>query len=95
MVARAARLHAGEAVRIGLPLNRWDLAVTNKEGSRVPDGEVGELVIDGVGLVHYLDETISAQRFAAMPSLGWPRACRSGDLVRAEPQGLVGRAGCC
>jgi non-ribosomal peptide synthetase component F len=67
VAACAARLHAGEAVRIGLPLDGWDLAVTNKGGSRVPDGEVGEVVIGGVGLVHYLDEAISAQRFAAMP----------------------------
>jgi acyl-coenzyme A synthetase/AMP-(fatty) acid ligase len=37
---------------------------------------------------------MSTERFAPMPSLGWPRAYRSGDLVRAEPEGLVfaGRA---
>ena len=57
-------------------------------------GEVGELIIGGVGLARYLDETLSSERFAAMPSLGWQRAYRSGDHVRAEPEGLVfvGRA---
>jgi non-ribosomal peptide synthetase-like protein len=94
VVACAALLKAGSAVRIGVPLDGWDLAVVDKEHNRVPNGEVGELIIGGVGLARYLDETISAQRFVPMPSLGWQRAYRSGDLVRAEPQGLVfvGRA---
>ena len=94
VVACAARLYAGTPVRIGVPLDGWDLAVVDKEGSRVVDGEVGELIIGGVGLARYLDERMSAQRFAPMPSLGWDRAYRSGDLVRAEPEGLVfvGRA---
>ena len=89
VVACAARLHAGTPVRIGVPLDGWDLAVVDKDGNRVPDGEVGELIIGGVGLARYLDETMSMQRFAPMPSLGWNRAYRSGDLVRAEPEGLV------
>ena len=34
------------------------------------------------------------EKFAPLPALGWSRAYRSGDLVRAEPAGLVfvGRA---
>ena len=94
VVACGARLVAGGPVRIGRPLDGWDLAVVDREGARVPDGEVGELIIGGVGLARYLDETLSAQQFAPMPSLGWDRAYRSGDLVRAEPEGLVfvGRA---
>jgi non-ribosomal peptide synthetase-like protein len=94
VVACGARLVAGGPVRIGRPLDGWDLAVVDREGNRVPDGEVGELIIGGVGLARYLDETLSAQRFAPMPTLGWERAYRSGDLVRAEPEGLVfmGRA---
>jgi hypothetical protein len=89
VVACAARMYAGTPVRIGLPLDGWDLAVVDKEGGRVADGEVGELVIGGVGLARYLDETLSMQRFVPMPSLGWDRAYRSGDLVRPEPEGLV------
>ena len=94
VVACAAPLRAGMPVRIGLPLDGWDLAVVDKADNRVPAGEVGELIIGGVGLARYLDQTLSAKRFAPMPSLGWQRAYRSGDLVRAEPEGLVfvGRA---
>src|SRR5689334_23552847 len=57
-------------------------------------GESGELVIGGVGLARYLDAEKDAAKFAPLPSLGWARAYRSGDVVRAEEAGLVflGRA---
>ncbi len=57
-------------------------------------GETGELVIGGVGLARYLDTAKDAEKFAPLPSLGWPRAYRSGDVVRAEEDGLLflGRA---
>ena len=52
-------------------------------------GETGELVIGGVGLARYLDPGKDAEKFAALPALGWQRAYRSGDIVRAEPEGLL------
>jgi acyl-CoA synthetase (AMP-forming)/AMP-acid ligase II len=51
-------------------------------------GDVGELVIGGVGLARYLDEDKDAEKYAPMPTLGWSRAYRSGDLVRMERDGL-------
>ncbi|APD84506.1 amino acid adenylation protein [Mycobacterium intracellulare subsp. chimaera] len=94
VVACAARLTGSGPVRIGLPLLGWDLAVVDRDGQPVRYGEVGELVIGGVGLGRYLDPELDAERFAPLPSLGWRRAYRSGDLVRLEPDGLifVGRA---
>jgi non-ribosomal peptide synthetase-like protein len=94
VVACAAPLHAGEPVRIGLPLDGWDLAVVDEAGRPVPEGEVGELIIGGVGLARYLDAERDAERFAPMPELGWARAYRSGDLVVHDPVGLrfLGRA---
>ena len=81
-------------VSIGLPLPGWDLAVVDKEGRPVGLGEVGELVIGGVGLARYLDPDKDAEKYAPMPSLEWARAYRSGDLVRLEHDGLYfqGRA---
>ena len=60
----------------------------------VAEGEVGELIIGGVGLARYLDPAKDAEKYAPMPTLGWDRAYRSGDLVRFERGGLVfqGRA---
>lgn len=103
VVACAAKLegssgqHPGKGPRpvsIGLPLPGWDLAVVDSHGEPVADGEVGELVIGGVGLARYLDPEKDAAKYAAMPTLGWSRAYRSGDLVRLRPEGLyfVGRA---
>ncbi|TQJ01427.1 Pls/PosA family non-ribosomal peptide synthetase [Amycolatopsis cihanbeyliensis] len=94
VVACAAQLTGEGPVRIGLPLIGWQLAVVDELGEPVAMGETGELVIGGAGLARYLDPARDAERFAPLPALGWPRAYRSGDLVRAEAEGLVfaGRA---
>jgi non-ribosomal peptide synthetase-like protein len=94
VVACAAPLDGRGPVSIGLPLPGWDLAVVDSGGNQVGYGEVGELVIGGVGLARYLDPAKDAEKFAPMESLGWARAYRSGDLVRLEADGLYfqGRA---
>jgi non-ribosomal peptide synthetase-like protein len=94
VVACATRLTGQGLVRIGLPLDGWDLAVVDRAGNPVGEGESGELVIGGVGLARYLDAAKDAEKYAPMPSLGWERAYRSGDLVRNEAAGLIflGRA---
>ena len=89
VVACAAQLTGEGPVRIGLPLAGWQLAVVNDEGEPVAMGETGELVIGGVGLARYLDAEKDAEKFAPLPSLGWQRAYRSGDMVRAEAEGLL------
>lgn len=94
VVACAAELGGPGPVRIGLPLDGWDLAVVDGDGVPVAEGAVGELIIGGVGLARYLDPAKDAEKYAPMPTLGWQRAYRSGDLVRYEAAGLVfmGRA---
>ncbi len=94
VVACGALLDGAGPVRIGLPLDGWALAVVDGEGNPVAEGEVGELIIGGVGLARYLDPAKDAEKYAPAPSLGWDRAYRSGDLVRFETAGLVfqGRA---
>ncbi|MEU9333639.1 Pls/PosA family non-ribosomal peptide synthetase [Streptomyces sp. NPDC048290] len=94
VVACAALLTGEEPVRIGLPLTGWELAVVDESGEPVPMGGSGQLVIGGVGLARYLDAEKDAEKYAPLESLGWERAYRSGDLVRADAEGLVflGRA---
>ncbi|MFE9453249.1 Pls/PosA family non-ribosomal peptide synthetase [Streptomyces sp. NPDC006739] len=94
VVACASLMSGAEPIRIGLPLNGWELAVVDEAGEPVPMGGSGQLVIGGVGLARYLDAEKDAEKYAPLTSLGWERAYRSGDLVRAEPEGLVflGRA---
>lgn len=94
VVACASLMSGAEPIRIGLPLDGWELAVVDEAGEPVPMGAVGQLVIGGVGLARYLDAEKDAEKYAPLRSLGWERAYRSGDLVKAEPEGLVflGRA---
>ncbi len=94
VVACAARMDGTEPVRIGLPLDGWDLAVVDAHGIPVAEGGTGELIIGGVGLARYLDPAKDAEKYAPMDTLGWNRAYRSGDLVRYEREGLIflGRA---
>ncbi|MFD7481798.1 Pls/PosA family non-ribosomal peptide synthetase [Streptomyces mirabilis] len=94
VVACAAPLEPGHAVRIGLPLEGWQLAVVDEAGEPVAFGEEGELVIAGAGTARYLDPVKDADRFGPCPALGWTRAYRTGDMVRADADGLifVGRA---
>ncbi|ROZ64095.1 amino acid adenylation domain-containing protein [Kocuria soli] len=94
VVACAAQLTGEPPVRIGLPLDGWDLAVVDGDGQPVPEGESGELIIGGVGLARYLDPEKDAEKYAPMPTLGWQRAYRSGDVVVNDPAGLLfkGRA---
>ena len=88
VVACAARLDGTGPISIGLPLPGWNLAVIDSDGWPVSYGEVGELVIGGVGLARYLDKEKDAEKYAEMETLDWKRAYRSGDLVRLEPDGL-------
>ncbi|MGW0181323.1 Pls/PosA family non-ribosomal peptide synthetase [Nocardia sp. NPDC003345] len=94
VVACAALLDGTGPVRIGLPLDGWDLAVVDADGNPVGEGDSGELVIGGAGLARYLDPAKDAEKYAPMATLGWDRAYRSGDLVRNDRAGLVflGRA---
>lgn len=94
VVACGALLTGEPPIRIGLPLDGWDLAVVDPAGNPVGPGETGELIIGGVGLARYLDPARDAEKYAPLPSLGWERAYRSGDLVVNDEAGLlfVGRA---
>ena len=89
VVACGAQTTGTGPMRIGLPLDGWDLAVVDTEGHRVAEGETGELIIGGVGLARYLDTEKDAQVYAPFPTLGWDRAYRSGDMVRFEAEGLI------
>jgi non-ribosomal peptide synthetase-like protein len=94
VVATASLLDGRSPVSIGLPLAGWSVAVVGPDGNPVEHGVVGELVIGGVGLARYLDPARDADKYAPLPSLGWPRAYRSGDLVSLAAAGLMfhGRA---
>lgn len=87
---RMERLEADEPVRIGRATPGWELAVIDPETEKpIEWGQSGELVVTGVGLGRYLDPAKDAEKYAPIPALGWDRAYRTGDLVVAEPEGLI------
>lgn len=87
---RMERLETDEPVRIGRATPGWELAVIDPETEKpIKWGESGELVVAGVGLGRYLDPAKDAEKYAPIPALGWDRAYRTGDLVVAEPDGLI------
>ena len=94
VIATGALLTGEAPIRIGLAVPGWELAVVDAEGEPVAWGETGELIIGGVGLGRYLDPEKDAEKYAPLESLGWDRAYRSGDVVRADQEGIVfaGRA---
>ena len=95
VVACAAPLDGKGPVSIGLPLPGWDLAVVDKDGDPVAEGEIGELVIGGVGLARYLDPEKDAEKYAPMPTLrlgaGLPQR-RPGPPRSRRPATSMGRA---
>ena len=95
VVACGAPLDGDGPVRIGLPLDGWDLAVVDADRRPVAAGETGELIIGGVGLARYLDPAKDAEKYApdADPRLGTrlPQR-RPGRLRRRRACSSSGRA---
>ncbi|CAK1361138.1 Linear gramicidin synthase subunit D [Cercospora beticola] len=93
VVSCAAQVKPKQPVAIGLPLVGWKLAVIGPNGRAVRWGEEGELVIGGIGMARYLDSEKDKAKFTPLEEFSGERAYRSGDLVRAEKEGLffVGR----
>ncbi|MEJ5919298.1 Pls/PosA family non-ribosomal peptide synthetase [Corynebacterium sp. H78] len=89
VIASAHLMTTTPPIRIGRPIDGWQLTVVDENEQPVKWGETGELVIGGIGLGRYLDPEKDAEKYAPLPSLGSERAYRSGDLVRAEREGLV------
>ena len=102
MVACGARLTGTAPVRIGLPLDGWDLAVVDADGRRVGPGETGELIIGGCrpGPLPRPEQGRREVRADAVPRLGpglsqratWWCTTRTGLLFvgRADDQVKLG-----
>ncbi|MBU3863501.1 non-ribosomal peptide synthetase [Streptomyces sp. 4503] len=96
-VRLAARLgpsqgSTGRLPSVGRPIRGTRVHVLDDALAPVPDGEVGELFIGGVGLARgYLgDPEQTARRFVPDPFHGGGRRLyRTGDLVRVDERGRV------
>jgi amino acid adenylation domain-containing protein len=76
---------------IGVPIGNTTLYVETEEGQPAETGEVGELLIGGVGLARgYVNrDELTGQSFCKMPVFGDERLYRTGDLVRCREDGTL------
>ncbi|MEU9787859.1 amino acid adenylation domain-containing protein [Streptomyces phaeochromogenes] len=87
-----------DTVLIGPAIQDTELWILDENGTPVADGEPGELYIGGAGVaLGYLNRPeLTAERFLDAPAVSPDsRLYRSGDLVRARPDGaleFLGRA---
>ncbi|HYT95374.1 MAG TPA: amino acid adenylation domain-containing protein [Gemmataceae bacterium] len=81
------QIEPGDPITIGRPVPGMRAWVLNATLAEVPDGELGELCIGGVGLARGYRNSpeLTAQKFPLHPRLG--RIYRTGDLVRRELDG--------
>ena len=74
---------------IGMPLGDLRVYLVDEAGTRVPEGEPGEMLVGGAGVARgYLNRPeLTAERFIPDPFDGGGTLYRSGDLARARPNG--------
>ena len=91
---RLADLDANSGSNIGVPIPDLEVYVVDQQGQRVAAGEVGEMLVGGLGVARgYLNrDDLTAQRFIANPFENGngainPRLYRSGDLARLLENG--------
>ncbi|UZE15405.1 amino acid adenylation domain-containing protein [Pseudomonas sp. B21-054] len=89
-------LESTAMVSIGAPLDGWRLHLLDADQQPVPQGNVGELYIEGAGVaLGYLNRpALSAERFVQLPGTS-SRAYRTGDLVVLGDDGEYRYAGRC
>ena len=80
-------------VPIGRPIAGTQTYVVDHDLRPVPAGQVGELLIGGVGVARgYLNQPeLTAERFLSNPFTGHKdeRVYRTGDLCRSRPNGMI------
>lgn len=90
-----------ESVPIGKPVHDTEIFIVDDELNRVPDGEIGEILVRGgtVFAGYFNDPERTAQKLIQSPFHSYPTlCCRTGDLGRFLPDGNIvyhGRADNC
>jgi len=78
-------------ILIGHPIANTGIHIAAADGSPLPPGVPGELLISGAGLAdgYWQRPELTAERFVATPSTEMPRVYRTGDLARWQADGSL------
>jgi acyl-coenzyme A synthetase/AMP-(fatty) acid ligase/thioesterase domain-containing protein/acyl carrier protein len=92
MVVDAGTAVGSGLVPAGRPIAGCRIEIVDEEGRPVPDGEPGEIVVDGhVGLGYWARPDLTAAVFTVLED--GTRRCRTGDQGRFRPDGLLEHLG--
>ncbi|HWR24956.1 MAG TPA: amino acid adenylation domain-containing protein, partial [Methanosarcina sp.] len=95
VIATYSELKLGKKVTIGRPLPNYSVYIMSEEGSFLPFGEAGELVIGGIGLARgYIGrEDLNEEKFIEIQAFKDPkvpkRLYKTGDLARFNENGEI------
>ncbi|MEK7953895.1 amino acid adenylation domain-containing protein [Luteolibacter soli] len=80
-----------ERILIGHPIANTGIHIAGNDGSPLPPGIPGELLISGAGLAdgYWQHPDLTAERFVPTPSVEMPRIYRTGDLARWHADGSL------
>lgn len=80
-----------ERILIGQPIANTGIHIAGSDGSPLPPGVPGELLISGAGLAdgYWQRPELTAERFVATASAEMPRVYRTGDLARWQSDGSL------
>ncbi|NQZ12532.1 MAG: AMP-binding protein, partial [Algicola sp.] len=85
-------LETASFIPLGKPISQVAVTVVDRQGSPVPNGVLGELVVVGKSVVGGYDglEALTKTQFIDTPA---GRGYRTGDLARVRPDGQIGYVG--
>lgn len=81
-----------EPIPIGMPVHDTEAFIVDENLNRLPDGEVGEILIRGgtVFAGYFNDPELTRKRLIQSPFHGYPTlCCRTGDYGRILPDGNI------
>ncbi len=95
VTATYSELEPGKPITIGKPLPTYTVYILDEKGNRVPDGEVGEICIAGIGLARgYINLEEKTRHSFIKDRFNTPgnpsgRIYRTGDLGRINENGEI------
>ncbi len=88
---RAGLYTAQGGIPIGRPIDQTEAHVLRADGRRADAGEVGRLFLGGAGVARgYVGtDDLTAEKFVHLPGISTSRLYDTGDMVRADADGVI------